>query len=140
MRSRWLIAVATVALVAVAASAVVLLTGGQDPSPTTAAATPAPVPGAIAAADVTPHLRALEGAVREGTRAAGTPGDAATRAHVVAALRAAGWRVTVQPVRFPYFDERRPPTGDGRRGRAPPRPGRAHPRLLGRRARVRRGA
>jgi Zn-dependent M28 family amino/carboxypeptidase len=33
----------------------------------------------------------------------------ATREHVVAALRAAGWRVRVQPVRFPFFEERRPP-------------------------------
>jgi Zn-dependent M28 family amino/carboxypeptidase len=79
----------TVLLAAIAGVAIVLA-GGREPT------RPAAAPAATAA-----H----EG----GTRAAGTPGDEATRAHVVEALRAAGWRVTVQPVRFPYFDERRAP-------------------------------
>jgi hypothetical protein len=115
------IAVAGIALLAVAA-AVVLLTLPGDPEPrrrtaaATAAAPPAPpasaatVLRALSAEDVTPHLRALARAAGSaGTRAAGTPGDAATREHVVAALRAAGWRVQVQSVRFPFFDERRAP-------------------------------
>jgi Iap family predicted aminopeptidase len=101
----------TVLLAAIAGVAIVLA-GGREPTRPAAApaATAAQAPAAIRAGDVTPHLDALAAAAREGgTRAAGTPGDEATRAHVVEALRAAGWRVTVQPVRFPYFDERRAP-------------------------------
>ena len=104
-------------LVAAIAGGVVaiVLIGGREPTPSvaatsTATATAAQVPTAIGAGDITPHLDALATAAREGgTRAAGTPGDEATRAYVVDALRDAGWRVTVQPVRFPYFDERRAP-------------------------------
>ncbi len=104
-------------LVAAIAGGVVaiVLIGGHEPTPSaaatsTATATAAQVPTAIGAGDITPHLDALATAAREGgTRAAGTPGDEATRAYVVDALRDAGWRVTVQPVRFPYFDERRAP-------------------------------
>jgi aminopeptidase Y len=82
---------------------------------TTTAASPAPITAdealeAIGTGDVMPHLDALARAAGEaGTRAAGTPGDEATRTYVADTLRAAGWRVTVQEVRFPYFDERRPP-------------------------------
>ncbi len=102
----------TLLLAAIAGGVVaVVLIGGRAAKPAaTAPARVAQAPAAIGAADITPHLDALAAAAREtGTRAAGTPGDAATRAHVVDALRAAGWRVTVQGVRFPYFDERRAP-------------------------------
>ena len=98
----------------------ILLIGGHEPTPTAAAATTAAQPPAtIDADDITPHLDALAAAGREtaGRAPPGTPGDEATRAHVVDALRAAGWRVTVQPVRFPYFDERRAPRVTLRGGR-----------------------
>ncbi len=110
----------TVLLAAIAGGVVaILLIGGREPKrAATAATTPAQPPATIDAADITPHLDALATAARAtGTRAAGTPGDEATRAHVVDALRAAGWRVTVQPVRFPYFDERRAPQVTLRGGR-----------------------
>ena len=110
----------TVLLAAIAGGVVaILLIGGREPKrAATAATTPAQPPATIDAADITPHLDALATAARAtGTRAAGTPGDEATRAHVVDALRAAGWRVTVQPVRFPYFDERRAPRVTLRGGR-----------------------
>lgn len=57
------------------------------------------------------HLEELQRIATEhgGNRAAGTPGDAASVAYVAGRLRAAGYRVTVQRVRFPYFDERAPP-------------------------------
>jgi Iap family predicted aminopeptidase len=54
------------------------------------------------------HLRALqEIADRHGhNRAAGTGGYRASADYVVARLREAGWRVRLQPVRFPFFRER----------------------------------
>jgi Iap family predicted aminopeptidase len=63
------------------------------------------------AGDPSAHLRALARAAREhgGTRATGTPGDRASRAYVAATLRAAGYRVTLQPFRVAAFGERRPP-------------------------------
>lgn len=76
------------------------------------AATPEPPSGTsrlVAAAEV--HLRALAriGAEHRQTRAAGTPGYAASVDYVAGRLRAAGYRVRLQPVRFPVFRERRPP-------------------------------
>ena len=122
MRSRRIIAaVAGLLAVVVAVVAGLALAGDRDRQPRREASAPrtapAPAPATAAEAlraigvdDVTPHLLALERAAGDGgTRAAGTPGDAATREHVAAALRAAGWRVTVQPVRFPFFEERRAP-------------------------------
>jgi aminopeptidase Y len=117
-----------VALFAAVAAGVVLASRGEDErsARTGAAAEPARVTAAeavraIGAGDVETHLRALARAAGAGrTRAAGTPGDAATRAYVAGVLRDAGWRVTVQPVAFPFFDERRPPrvTPRGRRALA----------------------
>jgi Iap family predicted aminopeptidase len=54
------------------------------------------------------HLRALQRiADHHGdTRAAGTPGYAASVAYVAARLREVGLRVRLQPVRFPFFRER----------------------------------
>jgi Zn-dependent M28 family amino/carboxypeptidase len=122
VRSRSIIVAAAAGLMAaaVAVAAFALSRDGEPRRPAAAAtaprttaarppATAAEVLRAVGVDDVAPHLRALAAAARDGTRAAGTPGDAATREHLVGALRAAGWRVTVQPVRFPFFDERRPP-------------------------------
>ena len=55
------------------------------------------------------HLSGLQRAADEhgGNRAAGTGGDRASAAYVTARLGEAGWRVTTQPVRFPYFSLRR---------------------------------
>jgi Zn-dependent M28 family amino/carboxypeptidase len=51
------------------------------------------------------HLRALQRAADEngGNRSAGSPGDRVSADYVSARLREAGWQVTRQPVRFPYF-------------------------------------
>jgi Iap family predicted aminopeptidase len=64
------------------------------------------------------HLRALQGIAdaNDGDRAAGTPGDDATLEYIAETLREAGWQVRLDPVTFPYFDERSPPrlvTGTG---------------------------
>ena len=64
---------------------------------------------AIAASDITRHLRVLEEIAGRGNRAAGTPGERATTKHVVAALAAAGWKTRTQDVRWPFFDNRRTP-------------------------------
>jgi hypothetical protein len=70
-------------------------------------ARPAPPP-ALAPED---HLRALARLTRSngGTRAAGTPGYEAAVRYVSGVLDRARYRVTRQPVRFPFFDERSPP-------------------------------
>jgi Iap family predicted aminopeptidase len=54
------------------------------------------------------HLRALQRIADEsgGNRAAGTEGDRASVAYVNERLRAAGWRVRTQGVRFPFYNER----------------------------------
>jgi Peptidase family M28/PA domain len=74
-----------------------------------AAAPPVPA-GSESGAEVTraglnEHLRALQRAGDEngGNRSAGSPGDRASADYVSARLREAGWQVTRQPVRFPYF-------------------------------------
>jgi Iap family predicted aminopeptidase len=66
------------------------------------------------------HLRALQriATAAGGNRAAGTEGDRASEAYVIARLRDAGWRVRRQSFGFPYFDERSSSlTVDGRRQR-----------------------
>lgn len=131
MRSKRIIAAATAVLAAAVAALAALVLGGSEderraPARPASAAQPPPAPATAAEAlraigtdDVEPHLRAILRAARDGgTRAAGTAGDEATRAHVVGALRAAGWRVTVHPVSFPFFEERRPPRVTPRGGRA----------------------
>jgi hypothetical protein len=90
------------------------------------AATPA---GGHAAPPVAPslakaaeaHLRALAriGAEHGQTRAAGTAGYAASVAYVAGRLRAAGYRVRLQPVPFPVFRERRPPQLEANGERVP---------------------
>jgi Iap family predicted aminopeptidase len=54
------------------------------------------------------HLRALQRIADRsgGNRAAGTAGDRASVAYVSERLRAAGWTVRTQEVRFPFFRER----------------------------------
>jgi Zn-dependent M28 family amino/carboxypeptidase len=71
-------------------------------------------PGEIRVAGLREHLRALQeiAEVNGGNRAAGTPGDDASVEYVVDRLREAGWRVELDPVPFPYFDERSPPRLD----------------------------
>jgi hypothetical protein len=71
-------------------------------------------PAEIRAAGLREHLRALQGIADEndGNRAAGTPGDEASAEYVAEQLREAGWRVSLDPVSFPYFDERSPPRLD----------------------------
>ena len=61
--------------------------------------------------DPAPHLDALQriAARNDGNRAAGTAGDRETVAYLVRTLRAAGWKVTVQRVPFPYFERHGPP-------------------------------
>src|ERR671939_1681417 len=83
-------------------------------STATARSVPAQQPPPAAAADArdpwTP-LRALAAVARRnrGTRAAGMPGGVATEDLIARTLRTAGWTVRFQRVRFPFFDERRPP-------------------------------
>jgi Iap family predicted aminopeptidase len=60
------------------------------------------------------HLQALQEIADEhgGNRAAGTPGSEASAEYVAGRLRESGWRVELEPVTFPYFDERSPPRLD----------------------------
>src|SRR5829696_8498307 len=79
----------------------------ERPGAEAPAATPAPSLGAAATA----HLRALAriAARNRQTRAAGTSGYDASVEYVAGRLRAAGYRVTLQPVPFPVFRERSRP-------------------------------
>ena len=45
-----------------------------------------------------------------GTRASGTPGYDASADYVADKLRSAGYRVTIQPFQFPFFEEQEPTT------------------------------
>ncbi len=66
------------------------------------------------------HLDALQRIADRsgGTRAAGTDGERRTVDYIARTLRAAGWRVELQRVRFPYFERRSPPRlGALRQGR-----------------------
>ena len=76
---------------------------------------PAPRPSG----DPERHLAALQRIAdrSDGTRAAGTPGERRTAEYVAATLRAAGWRVRTEPVRFPYFELRSVRVGDLEPGR-----------------------
>jgi Iap family predicted aminopeptidase len=71
------------------------------------AAVPRPVESeaAVSRRGLEEHLRALQRIAdrHDGTRAAGTPGYAASVQYVAVRLREAGWRVRLQPVRFPFF-------------------------------------
>jgi hypothetical protein len=122
---KWLAAVVVGAL---AVAAVLLALGGGDgrrphaaereaqasPTPTP---TPTPTPQAsIEPAGISEHLRALRDAAGEdGTRAAGSPGDAATARYIAGRLRAAGHRVSERAFKVPLFLERTPPRVSGLR-------------------------
>ena len=82
--------------------------GGADERPEDPRPAPRPAPRG---GDPIPHLEALQRIAdrHDDTRAAGTPGDRETVAYLIRTLRAAGWRVREQPVRFPYFERRSPP-------------------------------
>lgn len=69
---------------------------------------PRPTP---ASSGLEAHLRALQriADVHGGTRAAGSPGDAATADYIERRLRAAGYRVTRQRFAVPFFRETSPP-------------------------------
>ena len=93
-------------------AAVVLLAGcgggggderAEDPRP---APRPAPRGG-----DPIPHLEAFQRIAdrNDGNRAAGTAGNRETVEYLTRTLRAAGWRVREQQVRFPYFERRSQP-------------------------------
>jgi Iap family predicted aminopeptidase len=71
-------------------------------------------PAEIRAPDLREHLRQLQEIAddNDGNRAAGTSGSAASADYIADHLRNAGWRVELQPVTFPYFDERSPPRLD----------------------------
>lgn len=58
------------------------------------------------------HERQLQTIARNngGTRASGTPGYEASRRYVASQLRQAGYKVTVQPFEFPFFEELAPTT------------------------------
>jgi Zn-dependent M28 family amino/carboxypeptidase len=70
-----------------------------------------PTPGGSLRSAATAHLRALGriGDRNRDTRAAGTPGYAASVDYVADRLRAAGYRVQLQDVAFPVFRDRTPP-------------------------------
>jgi Peptidase family M28/PA domain len=96
---------------------------GVDAAPSPRAAPRPTGDGRVRAAEIRArglreHLRALQeiADANGGDRAAGTPGAEASVNYVAGRLRKAGWRVRLEPVSFPYFDERSPPrlvTGDG---------------------------
>ncbi|HUG63927.1 MAG TPA: M20/M25/M40 family metallo-hydrolase [Gaiellaceae bacterium] len=63
-------------------------------------------------AGIREHLRAFADIARRngGNRAAGTPGYTASTEYVARHMRAAGYRVSFQPVTFPFVTDRSPPT------------------------------
>lgn len=63
-------------------------------------------PRAVTEAELGEHLSALQEIADQngGIRAVGTPGYGASVAYVATRLRAARWRVRLQPFRFAYFD------------------------------------
>ncbi|MEU4575909.1 M28 family metallopeptidase [Nonomuraea sp. ATR24] len=78
-----------------------LVTPAQaDPSPSSLARS-------VKAQLVTRHLEAFQriADANGGTRASGTPGYDASRDYVAGQLRRAGYRVTLQPFEFPFFQE-----------------------------------
>jgi Iap family predicted aminopeptidase len=85
-------------------------------------AQPPPAPAApVDAAGVREHLAAFQRIADQsgGNRAAGTPGDRRTAEYLAGQLRATGWRVRLQTVRFPFFEQlARPRVGALRRGEA----------------------
>jgi Zn-dependent M28 family amino/carboxypeptidase len=101
---RWSVLLFVVVFAAV--TAVVLADRGEDPEPAPIQPREAPAASGLGA-----HLRALQRIATEhdGTRAAGSAGDAATADYVERRLEAAGYRITRQRFTVPYFRESSPP-------------------------------
>ena len=107
---------AALALLVLAGAAVLALARADDERPRSPddarAAEPVKRPAPeVNARSVMAHVRALERVADRhgGNRAAGTPGDRASARYAAAKLRAAGYRVRLEPVRFPFFDEKSRP-------------------------------
>jgi Peptidase family M28/PA domain len=91
---------------------------GPQGAPPSRPATSEETTAAVSSVGLVEHLRALqEIADRHGNaRAAGTGGYESSARYVAARLREAGWRVRLQPLRFPFFRERSASlAADGRR-------------------------
>jgi len=117
---RWSVLLFVVVFAAVAA--VVLADDGREQAPRPATPSPSPTPRERSTVHgLAAHLRALQRIANEhgGTRAAGSPGDAASADYVERRLRAAGYRVSRQRFEVPYFRESSPPrlVAGGRRVR-----------------------
>ena len=121
MPRRWALILAVAVVVLVAGGLVALGSAGDDgdraqPAP---AGQPRQRPPAsarelarsVTVAGMTEHMRALQRIADSagGNRAAGTRGDRASQRYVAERLRAAGWRVRLQPFRFPFSAQRSPP-------------------------------
>ncbi|WP_169986967.1 M28 family metallopeptidase [Microbispora sp. H10836] len=93
------------AVVATAASALVLPL--LPAAPANADPDPAQIAQTVVASAVKKHLRKLQDIANAngGTRAAGTPGFAASRDYVAGVLKKAGYKVTLQKFDFPFFNE-----------------------------------
>ena len=89
----------------------VLVTGCGSGSATTYAPQGINLEASRDLADPGVHLDMLQAIASRsgGTRAAGTLGDRRTVDYIARSLRASGWKVTLQPVRFPYFERRAEP-------------------------------
>jgi len=85
--------------------------GGADPETAQAPLPLAGVEQRIGPDGLTEHLTALQRIAGEhdGNRSVGTSGERATADYIAGRLRAAGYRVTVQPVTAPFFEERSAP-------------------------------
>jgi Peptidase family M28/PA domain len=101
---RWSVLLFVVVFAAIVAL-VLANRGDDDPEPS------APRRTTTEGAGLEAHLRALQEIADEhgGTRAAGSPGDAATADYIEQRLRAAGYRVTRQRFAVPFFRESSPP-------------------------------
>jgi hypothetical protein len=99
------------ALPLVVLAATLTACGGGHDRAGTATTAPGRAQPPRAATDPWAHLRAVAAVGRRnhGTRAAGTAGGVASERLIARTLRAAGWRVRVQRVGFPFFRERRAP-------------------------------
>jgi Peptidase family M28/PA domain len=111
--TRWPVLLSVAVLAALVALVLANRDGGEDrDGPARAAPADSPAPRAATRRErLGAHLRALQRIADEhgGTRAAGSPGDAATADYIDRRLRAAGYRVTRQRFRIPFYRETAPP-------------------------------